>query len=61
MFKFTKLSLIALLSALITACGGSSEPKGVIPEAQLEALDKAKQVEDVLMDAQKKRLQEVDG
>ena len=61
MLKFTQPGLSLALVTLMTACGSSSEPEGVIPEAQLNALDKANKVEDVLKDAQKKQLEKVDG
>ena len=61
MFKFAIRSVSIVLAILLTACGGSTEPAGVIPKGQLEALEKAENVEGMLMDAQKKRLEEVDG
>lgn len=61
MFKLAAHSTSIVMAILLTACGGSAEPKGVIPKGQLEALEKAENVEDILMDAQKKRLEEVDG
>lgn len=41
---------ILLLMALVmpVACSSSDEPQGVIPEAQLQALEKARAVEDAL-------------
>ena len=61
MFKFTARTTIITLAMVLTACGGSTEPEGVIPKGQLEALEKAENVEDMLIEAQKKRLKEVDG
>jgi len=58
---FMKISAIALLSLFIVACGAQEEPTGVIPEGHLKALEKANNVEDLLNDAQKKQLEEVDA
>lgn len=33
---------------LASACSGNEEPEGVIPEAQLQAMEKARAVEDAL-------------
>ena len=58
---FMKISAIALLALFIVACSAEEEPTGVIPEGHLKALEKANNVEDLLNDAQKKQLEEVDG
>jgi hypothetical protein len=51
----------------VVACGGdtsehnsSSKPSGVIPEAQLEALDRAKEVEAMMIEADQQRRQQID-
>ena len=51
-----KRATIALLLSLgLTACGGSDEPEGVIPQGQLDAMEKAENVEDVLQQAEEQR------
>jgi hypothetical protein len=60
-FKRAARSTVVILAIFLTACGASTEPEGVIPKSQLEALERAGAVEDILLDAQKKRLKEVDG
>lgn len=50
----------------VVACGdnggdsSSSNASGVIPEAQLEALDRAKEVEAMMIEADQKRRQQID-
>ncbi len=55
-----KMSAIALLALPLLACGPAEDPTGVIPQGHLDAMDKAKDVENVLQDAQKKKLEDVD-
>lgn len=59
MTRLTKLSIAALLLSVI-ACGAKEEPTGVIPQGHLDAIDKSKNVENVLQDAQKKQLESID-
>lgn len=43
------LIVLALVASGVTACSsGQEEPTGVIPQAQLDALEKAKGVEDAM-------------
>lgn len=56
--------MLVLAGIFLSACSGESEKKestatGVIPTQQLQALEKAKKVEQQLMDASKDRLKEV--
>ena len=52
---------IALVGALLLpACGSSEEPSGVIPQHQLDAMDKAADVENVLQNADLQRRQQVE-
>lgn len=58
------LAILLSISMLqLVACGAKDgaaeqeEVKGVIPQAQLDALEKAKAVEDVLSEAEEKRRQ----
>jgi hypothetical protein len=60
MANLTKISLTALLLLPLIACGAKEEPTGVIPQGHLDAMDKANDVEDVLQDAQKKQLENID-
>ena len=59
MTSLTKLSIAALVLSVI-ACGAKEEPTGVIPQGHLDAIEKSKNVENVLRDAQKKQLESVD-
>jgi hypothetical protein len=59
MVSLTKISIAALLLSVI-ACGAKEEPTGVIPQGHLDALDKSKNVENVLQDANKKQLESID-
>lgn len=61
--------LIAIfLFGSLSACGGDKStstteddaPTGVIPEHQLQALEKAKNVENVLRESEQQRRQELD-
>jgi hypothetical protein len=60
MASLTKISIAALLLSVI-ACGAKEEPTGVIPQGHLDALDKSKNVENVLQDAHKKQLESIDN
>jgi hypothetical protein len=62
MRALTAMSITLLLAGL-TACGGEQEPnkvEGVIPAHQLQALEKAKNVEDMLKEADKARREATD-
>jgi hypothetical protein len=59
MASLTRLSIAALLLSVI-ACGAKEEPTGVIPQGHLDAIDKSKNVENVLQDAHKKQLESID-
>lgn len=59
--------LIVLTVALLTACGGDEPAKkpeakngGVIPQHQLDAMQKAKNLEDVLQQSEQQRREAVD-
>ena len=55
------LYLAVCCAALVAACGGSGEePKGVLPEHQKDALEKAEDVENVLQGAQERRAEQID-
>ena len=63
--KITKYLVIAVLGGLLIACGSENgnekeEPQGVIPEHQLKALEKAKSVEQALLDAEEERKKEME-
>ena len=60
MINLTRMTAIVLLSLPLVACGPAEDPTGVIPQGHLDAMDKAKDVENVLQDAQKKKLEDVD-
>ena len=50
------------LAIVLTACGGSGEePEGAIPQHQLDAMEKAKNVEGMLREAEGQRREEIDG
>lgn len=42
-------------------CGTGQEPEGVIPQHQLKALEKAKNVENMLLDAEQERRKKIDN
>lgn len=57
-----KMAIVALLILPIIACGETEEePTGVIPQGHLDAMDKAKNVEDVMKNTEQKRLEDVDN
>lgn len=56
MNSLTKITAITLLALPLIACGAKEEPTGVIPQGHLDAMEKAKDVEDVLHDVQEKKL-----
>ncbi len=58
MASLTRLSIAALMLCVI-ACGAKEEPTGVIPQGHLDAIDKSKNVENVLHDAHKKQLESI--
>ncbi|UTA47134.1 hypothetical protein L1F30_13305 [Simiduia sp. 21SJ11W-1] len=63
--KHTLLAFIVTTTA-ITACDSKppqddTQPDGVIPQHQLDALEKSKNVENLLKEADKKRSQSADG
>lgn len=60
MASLTKVSLATALLLSLVACGGKEEPTGVIPQGHLDAMDKTKDVENVLQDAHKKQLEDID-
>jgi hypothetical protein len=60
MANLTKVFLAAALLLSLIACGAKEEPTGVIPQGHLDAMDKAKDVENVLQDAQKQQLEDID-
>ena len=59
MASFSKICVAAVLLSVV-ACGAKEEPTGVIPQGHLDALEKSKNVENVLQDAQKKQLESID-
>ena len=59
MLNLSKMCITALLLCVI-ACAAKEEPTGVIPQGHLDAMDKSKNVENVLQDAQKKQLESID-
>ncbi len=55
--KILSMVCVGVLVSLLAACGSKSEenvaePTGVIPKAQLDGLEKAKGVEQALLDAE---------
>ena len=53
--------LFCVIVFMVAACSSKEqEAKGVIPQAQLDALEKAKQVEDVLKETEQKRRAELE-
>lgn len=64
---FVQTIIMTLLAFGLVACGGdnsgdnsSGSPSGVIPEAQLEALDRAKEVEAMMIESDQNRRQQID-
>lgn len=60
MASLTKISLATVLFLSLIACGAKEEPTGVIPQGHLDAMDKTKNVENVLQDAHKNQLENID-
>ena len=64
MTKTTRIAALAAMVMALSACGGGDskeeEPKGVIPEHMIEGMDKAENVENVLDQAAKERLDKAD-
>lgn len=57
--------LLGLLLSVLSACSSDDgekeqQPQGVIPQHQLQALEKAKQVEDTLKQAEQERRDQLD-
>jgi hypothetical protein len=62
MQSLKKIAIVVLLTLPIVACGETEEePTGVIPQGQLDAMDKARNVEDVLKNTEQKQLEDVDN
>ena len=57
--KKNKLGLMILLSLLIVACGAEKPKQVIIPEAQLDALDKAKNLQNDLEVLQQKQQEQL--
>ena len=61
MQSIKKIAIVALLTLPIIACGETEEePTGVIPQGHLDAMDKARSVENVLQNSEQKQLEDVD-
>lgn len=56
-----KLILIICALVLVSCSAKKEEPTGVIPKAQLEALEKAKEVEDVLKKQEEATRKKLEG
>lgn len=58
-----KTILLLLAITTLSSCSADKpeDAKGVIPKHQLEALEKAKAVENTLLEASKKRMESPDG
>ncbi|MFT6984363.1 MAG: outer membrane lipopolysaccharide assembly protein LptE/RlpB [Psychromonas sp.] len=54
MNKFNTL-LLVILCGLLTACGAEKKQQVIIPQAQLQALDKAKNLENELLKMQQQK------
>jgi hypothetical protein len=68
MKKFTAAIFIALMSVVVIACSEKSspapqteQPTGVIPQAQLDALNKAKNVQNVMNEQDDKTREAADS
>jgi hypothetical protein len=62
--RLTHIVSLVVAAVLMSGCGGDKveeKPQGVIPEHQLKALEKAENVEDVLKEAEKARLENGEG
>jgi hypothetical protein len=60
-----RLVVVALFISILTACGSDSgndsgKKQGAIPEHQLNALDKAKNTENTLLESEQKRKKELE-
>lgn len=60
MANISKISLAAVLILPLIACGPQEEPTGVISQGHLDAIDKTKNVENILQDAQKQQLESIE-
>ncbi len=62
MYRLTSLFMVALISLIAcSADNKNTEQQGVIPQHQLQALEKAKATENLLQDADTERRQQLDG
>lgn len=56
--------IVPIILMMLTGCGQSSDngtPDSIIIETQVETLDKAKNVEDVLMQSEQKQREAIDS
>ncbi len=53
--------LVLFTTTLLFACAAEEEPKGAIPQHQLESMDKAKDVEDMMQNAEQERRDKMDN
>jgi hypothetical protein len=60
MASLSKICTAAVL-LWVVACAAKEDPTGVIPQGHLDAMDKSKDVENVLRDANKKQLDSIDN
>ena len=61
--KIVNYAISAVFFSLLVACGSgepSDEPGGVIPEHQLQALEKAEGVEAMILEADEKRRKQME-
>jgi hypothetical protein len=62
MQSLKKIVIVVLLTLPIIACGETEEePTGVIPQGHLDAMDKARNVENVMKSAEQKQLEDVNN
>ena len=57
----TRILLTACSIALLLACSAKEDPEGVLSQGHKDALQKAEGVEQLLQDAEQKKLQDLDA
>jgi hypothetical protein len=57
-----RYAMLALATTILVACGGAKEePKGVIPQHQLDSMNKAEDVEAMMQQSEQQRREQMDN
>ncbi len=57
----TRILLALAVTTLLAACAAEEEPKGVIPQHQLDSMNKATDVEAMMQNAEQDRREQIDN